>query len=187
MEIPLGDYHLRPWRRGDEPALVKYANNPRVAANLRDRFPHPYTPADARDWIARATNQQRPIANFAIASTREAIGGIGIIPGEDVGRKSAEIGYWLGEPFWGLGIATRAVQAMTDYAFAHFDLLRLGAWVFEGNAPSVRVLEKAGYVYEGRLRQAAVKNGKVLDLLLYGKVREETVAGGPGAASRVLP
>jgi RimJ/RimL family protein N-acetyltransferase len=172
MEIPLGEHCLRPWRRGDEPALVKYANNPRVAANLRDRFPHPYTPADARDWIERAGRQQQPIANFAIASAREAIGGIGIIPGEDVARRSAEIGYWLGEPFWGRGIATQAVEAMTAYAFSSFDLLRLGAWVFDGNAPSVRVLEKAGYVYEGRLRQAAVKNGKVLDLLLYARVRE---------------
>lgn len=172
MEIPFGDFRLRPWRRGDEPALVKYANNPRVAANLRDRFPHPYTPADAREWIDRAAKQKEPLVNFAIAGAKEAIGGIGIIPGEDVHRRSAELGYWLGEPFWGRGIATCAVTAMTGYAFAHFDLVRLGAWVFDGNGASARVLEKAGYRYEGRLRQAAVKNGQVFDVLLYGMVRE---------------
>ncbi len=171
MEIPFGDHCLRAWRRGDEPALVKYANDPRVAANLRDRFPHPYTPAAAREWVDRASDQKEPIVNFAIASATEAIGGIGIIPGEDIHRKSAEIGYWLGEPFWGRGIATRAVAAMTAYAFESFDLLRLGAWVFDTNPASARVLEKAGYRYEGRMLRAAVKNGAVLDLLVYGIVR----------------
>jgi len=172
MEIDLGDgLAIRPWRRGDEPSLVVYANNRKVAGNLRDAFPHPYTPADARSWIDRATRQD-PATSFAIASGVEAIGGIGLILGSDVFRRSAELGYWLGEPFWGRGIASRAVGAFTAWAFARFDLLRIEAGVFEGNPASARVLEKAGFTFEARLRKAATKEGRTLDLLLYARVKE---------------
>ena len=95
--------------------------------------------------------------------------GIGVA---GVNRRSAEIGYWLGEPFWGQGIATKAVGALTDYAYAHLDLIRLYATVFEWNPASARVLEKAGYAHEGRLRKSVTKDGKIIDQLLYAIVRE---------------
>lgn len=173
MEIPLGELLLRPWRRGDEPSLVRYANNPKIAAQLRDLFPSPYTPADARLWVDRASAQVSVPTNLAIVRGGEAIGGVGIVPYEDVHRHSAEIGYWLGEPFWGLGLTTRAVAGMSSYAFANFDLVRLAALVFETNPASARVLEKCGYRFEGRLVAAATKNGRTLDLLSYGLVRED--------------
>jgi RimJ/RimL family protein N-acetyltransferase len=172
MELDLGDgYRIRPWRRGDEPSLVLYANNPRVAGNLRDAFPHPYTPADARSWIDRAARQE-PATSFAVAAGDSAIGGIGLILGADIFRRSAELGYWLGEPFWGRGITTRAVAAFSAWAFARFDLARIEAGVFESNPASARVLEKAGFSCEARLRKAATKSGRTLDLLLYAQVRE---------------
>lgn len=167
--LDIGDATLRPWRLGDEPALVRYANNARIAAQLRDIFPHPYTPADAREWVDRAAAQE-PQTNFAIARGEEAIGGIGLVLLPDIGRRSAEIGYWLGEPFWGQGIATRAVAAVTAWGFASFDLVRISAAVFEGNTASRRVLEKAGYALEARLKRAATKNGRTFDLFVYASV-----------------
>ena len=86
---------------------------------------------------------------------------------EDAHRRAAEIGFWLGEPFWGRGIATSALREFTEYAFAQFDLLRLQGCVFEWNPASARVLEKAGYVCEGRLLQGVVKEGQVVDAFLY--------------------
>ncbi len=171
MQSDLGDgVSLRAWRRGDEPALVRYANNRRVAAHLRDRFPHPYTPADARAWIAHVEAEQ-PRLSFAVATATEAIGGIGLVVGSDIYRRSAEIGYWLGEPFWGRGIATRAVRQLTETAFAEHDLVRIWAGVFAGNPASARVLEKAGYELEGRLRQAVTKWEVNHDMLLYARLR----------------
>jgi RimJ/RimL family protein N-acetyltransferase len=89
-----------------------------------------------------------------------------------VHRRSAEIGYWLGEPFWGRGIMSEAVPAFTAYAFATFDVCRLYASVFEWNPASARILEKAGYVCEGRLRKSVVKDGRTIDQLLFACVRE---------------
>jgi ribosomal-protein-alanine N-acetyltransferase len=170
VELTLSRCTLRPWRRGDEPALVRHANNRNVSRNLRDRFPYPYTAADAAEWIARASDQSRP-TSFAIVVDGEPVGGIGIELGTDVFRRSAEIGYWLGEPFWGRGLATEALRALTDYAFVHFDLCRLEAGVFDWNPASARVLEKAGYVLEGRSRLAVTKDGRTGDRLVYALVR----------------
>ena len=114
---------------------------------------------------------QRPTQDFAIASELELIGGVGVHIQEDVHRRSAEIGYWLGQAFWGRGIATRVVDAMTDYAFANLPIVRVYAHVFEGNDASARVLEKIGYEYEGRLRKSVYKDGALLDQLVYGTVR----------------
>lgn len=172
MKLSIGDYQIRSWEWQDRVALVRHANNPRVWINLRDSFPYPYTDGDAKNWI-RFAREQRPETHFAIANPEEAIGGIGLVLQSDVNRLSAEIGYWLGEPFWGRGIASRAVQALSEYAFANFDLLRIYAWVFEWNPASARVLEKAGYRREGRLRQSVIKNGRVIDQFLYAILREE--------------
>jgi ribosomal-protein-alanine N-acetyltransferase len=170
VELTLARCTLRPYRRDDEPSLVRYADNWNVWRNMRDRFPYPYTAADAREWTTRVS-AQAPVANFAIVVNGEVVGGIGIEPGTDVFRRSAEIGYWLGEPFWGRGIATEALRAMTAYAFEHFDICRLEAGVFDWNPASARVLEKAGYTLEGRARLAVTKDGRTGDRLLYALVR----------------
>jgi ribosomal-protein-alanine N-acetyltransferase len=170
VELRLSRCTLRPWRAGDEASLVRYAGNRNVSRNLKDRFPYPYTAADATEWVAHAS-VATPVTNFAIVVEAAAVGGVGIELGTDVHRRSAEIGYWLGEPFWGRGIATEALRAMTEYAFAHFDICRLEAGVFGWNAASARVLEKAGYTLEGRARNAVVKDGRITDRLLYGLVR----------------
>lgn len=171
MRIELGEWQIRSWLPGDVDSLVKYANNRNISINLRDAFPYPYTAEHARDWIQLASGQN-PETNFAIAGPQEAIGGIGLRLGEDVFRLTAEIGYWLGEPFWGRGIATSALMAMTDYAFAEFGLERIHAHVFEWNPASARVLEKAGYCLEGRLRKSITKEGRTIDRFLYAKIRE---------------
>jgi len=170
VELKLERCTLRPWRRGDEPSLVHHANNRNVWLNLRDRFPHPYTAKDADEWIARV-GPQAPVMNFAIVVDGGAVGGIGLELGTDVFRRSVEVGYWLGEPFWGRGIATEVLRAVTDYAFTTLDICRLEAGVFSWNPASARVLEKAGYVLEGRARLAVTKAGRAGDRLLYALVR----------------
>lgn len=171
VEIDLGTCLIRSWRPQDVAALVRYANNRKIWLNLRDRFPHPYTAADAEQWILFAV-EAVPETHFAIAIGEEAAGGIGLDLKGDVYRRSAEIGYWLGEPFWGRGIATAAVRAVTEYAFAHLDVCRVYANIFEWSTASMRVLEKAGYVCEGRLRKSVTKDGQTIDELIYGFVRD---------------
>jgi RimJ/RimL family protein N-acetyltransferase len=171
MELKLTRCTLRPWRVGDETSLVRNANNRRVWRNLA-RLPHPYTASDADEWITRASAQS-PVTDFAIAVRDEAVGGIGVEIGRDVFSRSAEIGYWLGEAHWGRGVATEALRAMTEYAFATFDLCRLQAGVFEWNPASMRVLEKAGYTLEARHRRNVTKDGETIDRLVYALVRPE--------------
>ncbi len=151
--------------------MVRYANNYNVWRTLRDTFPHPYSAAHADRWIQTATSTSPP-TQLAIEVQNDAVGGIGLRLGQDVYRRTAELGYWLGEPFWGRGIMTEAVQAFTEYAFATFDLCRIAARVFEGNTSSQRVLDKAGFRLEGRCRKAAVKEQHVLDEFLYAIVRD---------------
>jgi len=171
MELELPGCRIRSWRAGDEPALAKHANSRSIWLNVRDRFPHPYTLADAEAWVAKVLDAE-PETQFAIEVEGEAAGGIGLFLQQDVERFSAEIGYWLGEAHWGRGLTTAAVRRFTDYAFATFDLCRIYAGVFAWNPASARVLEKAGYVLEGRLRRAAVKDGRVVDSLVYATVRD---------------
>jgi RimJ/RimL family protein N-acetyltransferase len=138
--------------------------------NLRDAFPHPYTLANAQHWI-RSANPATPVTNFAIVVDGNAVGGIGLVLKDDVFRRSAEIGYWLGEEYWGRGIVTEAVRAVTDYAFTTFGLCRVYAGVFEWNRASMRVLEKAGYEFECRMRKSVIKDGEIIDELIYAMVR----------------
>lgn len=163
---------MRSWDWRDRDAIVKHANNRNVWINLRDRFPHPYTVNDARRWLEMVVGQ-KPETNFAIAAAEnEAVGGIGFTVQPDVARRSAEIGYWLGEEFWGQGIATEALIAVTDHAFSNYDVCRLYAHVFDWNRPSARVLEKAGYAFEGRMKKSVTKDGQTIDQLMYAIVRE---------------
>lgn len=169
MEFKLRGSTLRPWKPGDEESLVRHANSRKIWRNLRDAFPHPYTVADATNWI-RIANPSTTITNFAIVVDGAAVGGIGLVLKDDVFRRSAEIGYWLGEEHWGCGIVTEAVRAVTDYAFATFDICRVYAGVFEWNPASMRVLEKAGYEFECRLKKSVTKDGETIDELIYAIV-----------------
>lgn len=162
---------MRSWERRDRDAIVRHANNRNVSINLRDRFPFPYTINDARAWLEIVVGI-KPETSFAIAIAGEAVGGIGFTLQPDVGHRSAEIGYWLGEDFWGRGITTQALKAVTNYAFENFDVCRIFANVFEWNGASARVLEKAGYTLEGRLRKSVTKNGQTIDQLMYAVIRD---------------
>ena len=168
---------LREWQPHDAPSIVRHANDYEVWRSLRDRFPHPYTPHDADVWLARVRGVS-PALDFAITSNYEAVGGIGLTPGTDIERVSAEVGYWLGRSVWGRGLASAALRSITDYAFHALALERVFALPFEGNLASARVLVKAGYRLEGTLRSAAIKEGRVTDLLLFACTRNDISLGG---------
>lgn len=163
---------LRPWQEEDLAALVKYANNRKIWANLRDGFPHPYHEEHGRVFLESVCKLE-PRTIFAIATPEEAIGSIGLFPGQDVHRLTAEMGYWLAEPFWERGIMSEAVARFTDAAFDAFGLVRIHAEPYAANSGSCRVLEKAGFTLEGRLQASVIKDGKILDQLMYAKVRQK--------------
>lgn len=169
---------VRPWLKTDGDALVRHANNINVARNLRDRFPHPYTKNDAKFFLKHAAAAEDP-TNLAIEVDGEAVGAVGYVPGHDIERFCAEIGYWLGEEFWGRGIATEALVLVTELAFHELNFLRLYALPFAENAASARVLEKAGYSREALLRSSAVKYGEVKDQLLYARINPGWRAAAP--------
>ena len=171
MKQCIGDYCIRSWQEGDFQALQSYADNRKVWLNLRNIFPHPYTEQDARTWI-RFSLSEEPQRSFAIASRDEAIGGIGLVFRQDIHSHSAELGYWLGEPFWGKGIMSKVVACFTEYAFQKYPVLRIYAEPFAGNLASRRVLEKAGYSLEGIMKMNAKKDGRVLDQALYALVQD---------------
>lgn len=174
LVLKLEDIIIRPWRTGDETALVKHANNRKIWLNVRDRFPHPYTRKDAEIWV-RVAGADRNMINMAIEVESEAAGGIGVVFKDDVYHRSAEIGYWLGEAYWNRGIATLAVRTVTSHIFTspQFDIFRMYAGIFEYNTASARVLEKAGYQLEARHRKSVTKDGKTVDELIYAILKEE--------------
>jgi [ribosomal protein S5]-alanine N-acetyltransferase len=171
MHLSLDHCDIRSWLASDAEAVARYANNRKIWLNLRDGFPHPYTLQDAERFIAAAL-EARPECRFAIAVDGEAVGSIGFMLHSDVERISAEIGYWLAEPFWGRGIMAEALEAVTRHAVREHGLTRVFAVPYAWNAASFRVLEKAGYTLEGRMRKSAIKDGQILDQLLYAYVVE---------------
>lgn len=166
---------VRTARRSDAAAMARHANDVDVWLNLRDLFPHPYALADAHAWIDRIVDQE-PAISFVIDVGGEAIGGIGLTPNVDVERCSAEIGYWIGRAFWGRGIMADAVRAVAQYGFETLGLLRVYALPYAHNAASRRVLAKAGFVEEGVLRKAAIKNGVVIDEVMCALVMPDSSA-----------
>lgn len=172
MQLDLESCGVRSLRETDAAELARHADNRSVWLQLRDRFPHPYSIDDARGFIAFARGAT-PETAFAVTVDDQPVGSIGAVLGEDVERCSAEVGYWLGESYWGRGIATCALVGFTRYAFAAYELERLFAVPLAANTASCRVLEKAGYRLEGRMRRSAVKDGVVQDQALYAIVRGE--------------
>jgi RimJ/RimL family protein N-acetyltransferase len=171
MQLTLKNCDVRSWRTSDVDTVTQYANNYNIWINLRDAFPHPYSKKDGRTFIKGALSR-KPETFFAIAVDDIAVGGIGFILHLDVERVSAEIGYWLGEPFWKRGITSEALAAVTKHAIDTHHLTRIYAVPFAWNAASCRVLEKAGYVLEARLRKSAIKNGQLIDQMQYAFIAE---------------
>ncbi|MBI3135146.1 MAG: GNAT family N-acetyltransferase [Bacteroidetes bacterium] len=156
---------LRPWTKQDLNTLVNYANNPNIAGNMTDGFPHPYTPEKGEAFLRMA--MQEPIHIFAIDLKGEAIGGIGIHPQNDIHKKNAELGYWLAKPFWGKGIIVEAIRQIIPIAFKQYDINRIFARPFGTNLASQRVLEKSGFKLEARFEKTLFKNGVFVDELVY--------------------
>ena len=183
MRLALRSCEVRSWRASDLDSLVRHANNRKIWLNLRDAFPHPYRRADGQSFI-RTMRRRQPETAFAIAVDGEAAGGIGFVLHPDVERVSAEIGYWLGEAFWGRGIVTEALVAVTRYAIDTHGLTRVYALPYARNAASCRVLEKADYALEARLRRSAIKDGVIIDQMQYAFIAEPDASGPPPPGSR---
>ncbi len=173
ITTPQPDLTFRSWRSRDADALVKYGNNRQIWLNLKDRFPHPYTMDDAEQWIGFNHALVGAARHFAIDLGGQAIGSVGFDFREDVHSQTADLGFWVAEPFWGRGIATEAVLFIAPYAFQSFPTLqRLEAGVFDWNLGSTRVLAKAGFTLDARLSRAVIKDGRIGDLLLYARLRD---------------
>ena len=157
---------VRPFRSEDAESIAHHANNRKIWINLRDAFPHPYHVNDAIAFINIAMTMEPPTL-FAIEKDKKAVGAIGFKVGKDVERISAEIGYWLAESYWGKGIVTEGLIAVSKYAIEQYNLKRIFAVPYDWNTASFRVLEKAGFVLEGRMENSAIKDGKIISQLLY--------------------
>ncbi|RKR80886.1 RimJ/RimL family protein N-acetyltransferase [Mucilaginibacter gracilis] len=170
VELKAEGFCLRQWKPGDEKLLVKYANNPSVSRYLSDRFCYPYTHEYAQEWVSFQL-QKTSVDNLVIDIDGEIAGGIGIEFKQDIFRKTALIGYWLGEPFWGKGIMTEALKLMVNYCFETFDLVRIQAGVFEGNPASMQVLQKAGFIKEGISKKALFKHGQLYNEHIFARCK----------------
>jgi RimJ/RimL family protein N-acetyltransferase len=159
-------FSLRPFEPDDIESLIEYANNPKIASNLTNQFPHPYSRESGKNFIKMAM-QNVPPTIFAIDINGKACGGIGLHIQTDIHIKNAELGYWLAEPFWGKGIMTKAVKYMVDYGFKNLDINRIFARPFGTNIASQKVLKNAGFVLEGKFKGTIYKNGQYLDELIY--------------------
>ncbi len=165
---------LKKWEMSDAKDLANVISNKKVQDNLRDGLPYPYTEMDGRDYIASVlSSNENEIFAFAIAADNKVIGSIGVFRQENIHKWTAELGYYIAEEYWGRGIMTEAVKQICEYAFDKSDIIRIYAEPFAYNAASCRVLEKAGFHYEGTLRSNAVKNGKVTDMKMYSKLRTD--------------
>ncbi len=163
-EVPT--FELRPWRMDDLDDLVRHANDRTIADNLTNTFPHPYTEEDGLAFLNRFRNDT-PVRIMAIVVDGHAVGSIGVFPQDDIFHRNAELGYWLAKPFRGRGIMPAAIMQMVDHAFSAFDLHRVFARPFGSNVASQRVLEKAGFTLEARLKGTIEKNGRTEDELIY--------------------
>jgi RimJ/RimL family protein N-acetyltransferase len=166
-----GKIILRQLNDNDASELARLANNKKIWDNLRDLMPYPYS-IDNAVFFINLTKQEAPQVTFAIEFDKQLCGVIGLVPQQDVYRKTAEIGYWIGELFWNKGIATKAVTLVTNYAFNDLDLVRLHTGVFEYNTASMKVLEKCGYKKDGVFGKAILKNGMIWDEHRYFKIND---------------
>ncbi len=166
--------NLRIWELSDAGPLATVLSNTIIQDNLRDGLPYPYTEQDGIEFIsAMLSADKNDKFSFAITVDGEVIGSIGVSRQGNIHRLTAELGYYLAEEYWGYGIMTEAVQQICKHVFENSDIIRIYAEPFAFNTASCRVLEKAGFQYEGTLRKNAVKNGKVLDMKMYSLIKTE--------------
>jgi len=167
------DCEIRKWTLEDAEGLCKVINNKNVLDNLRDGLPFPYTVEDAKDFIsAMLSADPHTVYAFAITFEDNIIGSIGAFRQSNIHSRTAEVGYYIGEPYWGRGFGTSAVKQICEYIFRETDIIRLFAEPFANNEASCRILEKTGFQYEGTLRKNAVKNGVILDMKMYSIIKE---------------
>lgn len=165
---------IRKWELSDAKDLAEALSNTKIQDNLRDGLPYPYTEQDGTDYIsAMLSADENDTFAFAITVEGKVIGSIGVFRQGNIHRQTAEVGYYIAEEYWGKGIMTEAVKQICEYVFEHSDIIRIYAEPFSCNMGSCRVLEKAGFQYEGTLRSNAIKNGKVMDMKMYSLLREE--------------
>lgn len=172
MELTTFNIKLRPFQKSDSKRLSELINNKKIWDNLRDYVPFPYSEKDASEFIDYC-RQQNPQTSFAILYHEELAGSISLVRQSDVYSLTAEIGYWLGEPYWGLGIMTNAVRLITEYGFSTLNLVRIYTGVFDFNKASQRVLAKAGYQLEGIFERSVIKNNKICDELRYAIINKQ--------------
>jgi RimJ/RimL family protein N-acetyltransferase len=169
VELKLAHCTVRTLQVGDAESMAHHANDRRIWVQLRDRFPHPYTIADATAFID-LIGREDPCSAFAIVVDERCVGGIGLERQHDVHRLTAELGYWLGHEYWGRGIASEAIIAVTTWAFGALNLKRVFAQPYADNLASCRVLEKAGFTLEGTLKHSAIKEGVLRDQRMYARL-----------------
>jgi RimJ/RimL family protein N-acetyltransferase len=176
LETERPDVVLEPWGAKHKAGLLAAADDERIARYMTDRFPYPYSPADADEWLAICQAQDPPLG-FTILVDGAVAGGLGSTPRDDVFKGSAEIGWWLSPPYWNRGIATAAVRRYVQYCFEDLDLHRVDAGVFRTNPASARVAEKAGLILEGVAVDGYLKRGMLVDRLQYGLARRDWKGG----------
>ena len=165
------DFKIEQWDLKYVDDVVKYADNKRIADNLRDIFPYPYTKENAEFFIKDCINNDINNILKAITVNGKAVGSISVIKLNDVNRKTAEIGYWIGEEFQNKGIMKKAVKMVIEEAFERMDIVRIEAEIFETNIPSRKVLQNNGFKLEGRKEKSIFKNGKIMDSLIYAIIK----------------
>jgi ribosomal-protein-alanine N-acetyltransferase len=165
---------IRKWKLSDAKDLASVISNKKIQDNLRDGLPYPYTEQDATDYIsAMLSEDENKTLAFAITIDNKAIGSIGAFRQKNIHRHTAEIGYYIAEEYWGKGLMTEAVKQICSYIFDKSNIVRIYAEPFSYNKASCRVLEKAGFLYEGTLRSNAIKNGKTIDMLMYSRLKTD--------------
>ena len=172
MELISGNIKLRPLRITDKERLALLANNEKISINLTDGFPHPYTLAHAESFLENFSHQD-PVTFFGIEYCGEYVGNISLVPGEDVYRKSAIIGYFIGEPYWNKGIVSTEVMLITNYGFSQLGIVRIHTGIFEYNTASQKVLEKCGFKKDCVFEKSIIKQGKMWDEIRYSKINPD--------------
>jgi RimJ/RimL family protein N-acetyltransferase len=168
------DISIRPWQLNDAANVAALINNKKVQDNLRDGIPYPYSERDGEEFISSMLNaEQGSTYAFAIIADGKVVGSIGAFRQANIHSRTAEIGYYIGEEYWGKGICTEAVKLACRHILENSDIIRIYAEPFAYNIASCRVLEKAGFRFEGTLRSNAVKNSKVIDMRMYSIIRED--------------
>jgi len=166
------DFELKKWRLDYVKDIAKYANNKKIADNLRNAFPYPYTEDDAKRYINHCIIKEGDgQVCRAIVVDGEAVGSIGVFFRDDVYSKTAELGYWLAENFWCKGIMTRAIAQVCEMIFSEYDVVRIYAEPFANNIGSRRVLEKAGFILEGIMKNSVFKNDTIQDSCMYAMLK----------------